>query len=365
MNIKRRLNNLAIVSPCSIDWQDLSGDDRIRYCSDCNLHVHNFAAMTSGEIDLLMQSDSNRVCGRITRFEGAIITKDSKIAPINLMKGFATFALVAVMGYFTTTDALAQSSYQDVILSDTKSAYQEVILPDTTTQSLNGAGAISGNVMDLTGAVISDTNIKLINQISDETFSTQTNEFGKFLLTAPPGTYRLLVEANGFSRLVEENIVISQNEKQIYDIGLTVGLTGDIVCIDEKPAKIEKITFAGVVYKDQQQVISNAKIILTNANTADKFSTKANKEGKFSIKVPVGIYKLSISFKNAEGIHDSDLIVTSYEENNFHLTLPPKSGSGLLGLPFMSLVSVNNDAKAGKRSEPSSYIRLIIKETEK
>lgn len=48
-----------ISSPCPKKWDELIGCDKRRFCSECQLHVHNLSAMTARE-----RSDSLRAPGR-------------------------------------------------------------------------------------------------------------------------------------------------------------------------------------------------------------------------------------------------------------------------------------------------------------
>jgi hypothetical protein len=42
---KRRLDQLKIVSSCSTDWDSMSGDEKKRFCSECDKFVYDFSQM--------------------------------------------------------------------------------------------------------------------------------------------------------------------------------------------------------------------------------------------------------------------------------------------------------------------------------
>jgi hypothetical protein len=48
-----------------MDWNDLVGDDRIRYCGKCRLNVYNLADMPRAEVEALVRSTEGRLCGRL------------------------------------------------------------------------------------------------------------------------------------------------------------------------------------------------------------------------------------------------------------------------------------------------------------
>ena len=82
-----RRNEIEIETPCPKSWDSLVGDDRRRYCSECELHVHNSAAMTRDEArELARQAgtgDGERVCMRVVRdASGAPVYLDSCSTPV-------------------------------------------------------------------------------------------------------------------------------------------------------------------------------------------------------------------------------------------------------------------------------------------
>ena len=48
------VNNLRVASPCSVSWETMSGDERVRRCHSCELNIYNIAEMTSKEVENLI-----------------------------------------------------------------------------------------------------------------------------------------------------------------------------------------------------------------------------------------------------------------------------------------------------------------------
>ena len=68
---------LRVAKPCTEDWEQMVGDDRVRYCAKCELSVYNFADMTRDEIAELVARREGRICGRLyRRQDGTVVTKD-------------------------------------------------------------------------------------------------------------------------------------------------------------------------------------------------------------------------------------------------------------------------------------------------
>src|SRR5215472_2919723 len=58
------LENIHVAAPCPADWTQMSGDDRVRHCSECNLNVYNLSEMTRAEAERLILSHEGRLCAR-------------------------------------------------------------------------------------------------------------------------------------------------------------------------------------------------------------------------------------------------------------------------------------------------------------
>ena len=74
------LNNLKIASPCSANWDEMLGDNRKRYCGDCQLNVYNLSGMTKIEAENLLNESEGRVCVRFyRRSDGTVLTQDCPV----------------------------------------------------------------------------------------------------------------------------------------------------------------------------------------------------------------------------------------------------------------------------------------------
>jgi hypothetical protein len=72
---------LSIRTPCPKRWEELSGDGRRRFCSECSLHVHNAAELTQREARALVEEATGRVCMRIEYdADGAAVHRPTRVA---------------------------------------------------------------------------------------------------------------------------------------------------------------------------------------------------------------------------------------------------------------------------------------------
>jgi hypothetical protein len=71
------LESLRIATPCHADWDEMSGDARVRFCGRCEKNVYNLSAMTRAEAEALVQAKEGRLCVRLfRRSDGTVISGD-------------------------------------------------------------------------------------------------------------------------------------------------------------------------------------------------------------------------------------------------------------------------------------------------
>lgn len=74
------LRNVRVASPCPADWDRMIGDERARFCGQCELHVYNLSAMSVLEAESLIARTEGRLCVRYyRRKDGSIITEDCPV----------------------------------------------------------------------------------------------------------------------------------------------------------------------------------------------------------------------------------------------------------------------------------------------
>lgn len=97
------LDGLTIASPCSVSWDSMKGDERVRACAQCRLNVYNLSEMSKPEAEKLILEKEGRLCVRFfRRADGTILTKDCPVglraARLKLARLAASaLALVAVI----------------------------------------------------------------------------------------------------------------------------------------------------------------------------------------------------------------------------------------------------------------------------
>ena len=80
MNASNLPLKVKIASPCRARWKDMVGDNRVRYCGQCQKNVYNLSALTAKEATDLLTAKNGNLCARIyQRTDGTVLTEDCPV----------------------------------------------------------------------------------------------------------------------------------------------------------------------------------------------------------------------------------------------------------------------------------------------
>ena len=118
-------------------------------------------------------------------------------------------------------------------------------------------GQISGSVVDSSGAVVSNATLQLMNTQTGQVRTTTTSSEGRFVFPEIlPGTFTLTIEASGFKKLEQANLVVSAAERvSLPALALQVGTVGETVTVtgEQSAVKTESAERSGVITTRQYQ----------------------------------------------------------------------------------------------------------------
>jgi hypothetical protein len=87
------LENVKIAKPCPANWDAMTGDERVRFCGQCKLHVYNLSGMTRNDAEDLLSKTEGSVCVRLyKRADGTVITRDCPVGLAALRRRVATLS---------------------------------------------------------------------------------------------------------------------------------------------------------------------------------------------------------------------------------------------------------------------------------
>ena len=74
------LASLTIATPCIVSWGEMIGDDRSRFCRQCEQRVFDLSALTTVEATKLLTKPDGRPCVRLYRRpDGRVLTADCPV----------------------------------------------------------------------------------------------------------------------------------------------------------------------------------------------------------------------------------------------------------------------------------------------
>jgi hypothetical protein len=95
-----------------------------------------------------------------------------------------------------------------------------------------GRGALTGNVIDSTGAVVIAAKVSAKNLATNVTYDTQTTDAGLYVLPdLPVGTYLITIEAAGFKSAKVENAVITVGQTATQNVTLEAGAPTESITV--------------------------------------------------------------------------------------------------------------------------------------
>ena len=212
------LRRVRVASPCPVSWEGMEGDERVRFCRQCSLHVYNIASLTSAEAESLVARTEGRLCARLyRRADGTVLTSDCPVGLAAARRRVARGAgavLAAVLslcgGAFGQNKGKRLQSCEPGAVKVTRAAQDE-------------GSAVKGTVFDPAQAVVPGALVRLAAKGSERKYAADTSAEGTFEFTSlPPGTYDVEVSSPGFQTRVVQQLAVGKGEAVRID--LTLGL---------------------------------------------------------------------------------------------------------------------------------------------
>src|SRR6185295_11558341 len=205
-----QIDRLRVATPCPMSWDQMTGDNRVRFCDQCQLNVYNIAELSRIEAETLIASTEGRLCARLfRRADGTVLTKDCPVGLRALRRRVAkrTAAIFAAM---VSLSAVALGQHGSSKDGKTGCSPQTKITRTDATADPQEK-VLSGTVADPTGAVIPRAKVKLINSEAKELRETCTNDDGVFeFAPIASGKYSIKIEAIGFRKYEFTDVLIKE-----------------------------------------------------------------------------------------------------------------------------------------------------------
>ena len=90
------LDDVSIAAPCRASWEQMVGDDHVRFCGQCEKNVYNLSSLPREEAEALLIAKGGKMCVRLYRREdGTVLTNDCPVGVKKRRRRRAAFAAVS------------------------------------------------------------------------------------------------------------------------------------------------------------------------------------------------------------------------------------------------------------------------------
>lgn len=276
-------DQIRVDSPCTQDWEEMIGNDKLRFCSHCQLTVNNINEMSVKDVRRLFATTKGRVC---VRYHQSVISSPPPplaLPPLHQIIGRRASRIAA--GAFTAALSLS-AAMQQVNGSQSTGAISASAVQGTTRANtfFTVTSSLVGSVLNAAGTPIDGAIIVLSNPEKNLVFSTSSDSEGRFKFEfLDPGSYDLLIQAPGHMATEEKGIYIGANVEQRLDRTLQAeSLPSDEGPQDTKLSESITVGSAAIAFAEdplvraaQQDDIEKVQEALLNGakiNTRDKLT---------------------------------------------------------------------------------------------
>ena len=235
MSKKKLIDAIEVKSPCSESWDEMQGNDQVRFCSHCAKSVNNLSEMTRREAVRLVRTSGGNLCIRYIKHP-----KTSKPLFAENLYRITRRASGLAAGVITATISLSTAAYAQGsadTLRPTAAAEKTNDDAHVTRKPAGEAnGRIFGVVSDATGAVIVAAKILLINEGTGEVKDIASNDAGVYEFSGlSAGNYRMKISANGFAPRDMNGLTVRGDEVSNQDVTMNVEMAvsfqGDMISV--------------------------------------------------------------------------------------------------------------------------------------
>jgi hypothetical protein len=231
---RNQLHHLKVASPCSADWNSMAGDERVRFCGQCSLHVYNISEMSPEAAIALVTGTERRICARFfRRSDGTVLTKD---CPTGLRAVRARTSRIAGAIFSAVLSLVSSSAARATSGNHLQgSGHSPITIKRTVNPNTEGASAsLIITIYDPQEAVIPNAKIILLNEWTMKEQKAASNEEGVFHVEGlEAGEYTLRVESPGFGSS-ETHLILNSRESVRVSVTLEVALMGEIILLNEE-----------------------------------------------------------------------------------------------------------------------------------
>ena len=221
-NRSEKLDGLVVGSECSTSWEEMKADGPRRFCAECRREVFDLQRMTPEEIHGHLQASRGKLCGRLTRRDGRLVTA-REAEPLESSRPWAprraaAIAAGLVAACLSSSPAEAQTSEAAAGVVDSgEGAAKREQAPARRAASTPRA-ALRGRVT-ADGRPVADVAVVARNVLDGRESTASTGGDGTFTMAAlPAGIYDVRGAREGFSIASQRGIRLQAGEQRRADL---------------------------------------------------------------------------------------------------------------------------------------------------
>jgi len=235
------------------------------------------------------------------------------------------------------------------------------------------AGSIQGAVSDTVGKPIAKALVTATNTNTGVQTRRQTNASGAYSISPiQPGPYNVEVVADGYQRLLQENVNVADNKVTGLSMKLTPGGAPVTVSVTNAPPTLDLAhsniggdsianelyttlppadgTIQGKIIGPKGASIANALVTIVNTNTGTQNQTHADTWGTYSFhQLPYGPYIIEVAANGYVRLLQENIAVAPSVpvRLDFILTLPDPTAKAKIPYPTLDEKPGQNGASLG------------------
>lgn len=221
-------DRINIPAPCDADWDSMTGNDQVRFCEHCSLHVNDLSSMTRRKAMDFVARSEGRVCVRfIQKPNGRVLTRTMPERLYRIHRRASRLAASAFTATLSISTAIAQSRPNlnagppRPIAEFVDAELEPEIVVDEFTANVTGLIRKEDE-----GEAISDATVVLVDRETGEERTVTTPASGQYSFhLLPQGEYLLWARKRGYTTQTE-TVTVPANTAVVVNIELyerTVG----------------------------------------------------------------------------------------------------------------------------------------------
>lgn len=219
MSKKKLIEAIEVKSPCSESWDEMEGNEQVRFCSHCSKSVNNLSEMTRREAVRLVRASGGNLCIRYVKHP-----KTSKPLFAENLYRITRRAPGLAAGVITATISLSAAAYAQ---GDSRAERAPVVVEKinirekAVDESERSGGVVSGTVRDSNNTPIRYAAVQIVEVTTGVVRGTASNDQGFYEIRAlTPGTYKIEVNGSGFITQYVADLPVSSGKVTTRDVFL-------------------------------------------------------------------------------------------------------------------------------------------------